>query len=165
MTEMTKIAGVETPIEVARLINALVDNKGNIDLDNLSETGLAKFTNLDTKITNVQENVNALTTTVNEKIGATVSKAQNGYIKFTNGVIIQWGELRATSYAVKFPVSFSNNNSYMITVVAIPDSKTSTWHTIPVNKNMTGISLYMGQFNSVGTTMDNFIHNWIAIGI
>ena len=91
MTEMTKIAGVETPIEVARLINALVDNKGNIDLDNLSETGLAKFTNLDTKITNVQENVNALTTTVNEKIGATVSKAQNGYIKFTNGVIIAWG--------------------------------------------------------------------------
>lgn len=91
MTEMTKIAGVETPIEVARLINVLVDNKGNIDLDNLSETGLAKFTNLDTKITNVQENVNALTTTVNEKIGATVSKAQNGYIKFTNDVIIAWG--------------------------------------------------------------------------
>lgn len=108
MTEMTKIAGVETPIEVARLINVLVDNKGNIDLDNLSETGLAKFTNLDTKITNVQENVNALTTTVNEKIGATVSKAQNGYIKFTNGVIIQWGYLTNIPYGqeIYFPISF-----------------------------------------------------------
>lgn len=109
MTEMTKIAGVETPIEVARLINALVDNKGNIDLDNLSETGLAKFTNLDTKITNVQENVNALTTTVNEKIGATVSKAQNGYIKFTNGVILQWGYSINIPYGqeIKFPISFT----------------------------------------------------------
>lgn len=112
MTEMTKIAGVETPIEVARLINALVDNKGNIDLDNLSETGLAKFTNLDTKITNVQENVNALTTTVNEKIGATVSKAQNGYIKFTNGVIIQWGAFSINNVAISiihFPISFQTD--------------------------------------------------------
>ena len=112
MTEMTKIAGVETPIEVARLINALVDNKGNIDLDNLSETGLAKFTNLDTKITNVQENVNALTTTVNEKIGATVSKAQNGYIKFTNGVIIQWVFVDASSdinqITINWPVAMTS---------------------------------------------------------
>ena len=102
MTEFTKIAGVETPIEVAKLINALVDAKGNIDLDNLSATGEAKFTNLATKINTVQENVNALTTTVNEKIGATVSKAQNGYIKFTNGVIIAWGFFNNANNAQTF---------------------------------------------------------------
>ena len=44
---------------------------------------------------------------------ATISKAANGYCKFTNGLIIQWGTITTTSGSngsVNFPTAFSNTN-------------------------------------------------------
>lgn len=105
MTEFVKVAGVETPVEVAQILNKIIDEKGNVDLDNLSEVGEKRFSDLSSSITNVKNSVSSLTTTVNGKIGATVSKAANGYIKFTNGVIIQWGILDSNKVGV-LPISF-----------------------------------------------------------
>lgn len=109
MTEFVKVAGVETPVEVAQILNKIIDEKGNVDLDNLSEVGEKRFSDLSSSITNVKNSVSSLTTTVNGKIGATVSKAANGYIKFTNGVIIQWGAFSINNVAISiihFPISF-----------------------------------------------------------
>lgn len=99
MTEFVKVAGVETPVEVAQILNKIIDEKGNVDLDNLSEVGEKRFSDLSSSITNVKNSVSSLTTTVNGKIGATVSKAANGYIKFTNGMIIQWGSIFSSQFA------------------------------------------------------------------
>lgn len=88
MTEFVKVAGVETPVEVAQILNKIIDEKGNVDLDNLSEVGEKRFSDLSSSITNVKNSVSSLTTTVNGKIGATVSKAANGYIKFTKMLCI-----------------------------------------------------------------------------
>lgn len=106
MTEFVKVAGVETPVEVAQILNKIIDEKGNVDLDNLSEVGEKRFSDLSSSITNVKNSVSSLTTTVNGKIGATVSKAANGYIKFTNGVIICWGTAKSAT-STKFAISFS----------------------------------------------------------
>ncbi len=109
MTEFVKVAGVETPVEVAQILNKIIDEKGNIDLDNLSEVGEKRFSDLSSSITNVKNSVSSLTTTVNGKIGATVSKAANGYIKFTNGVTIQWGEYSASSTwsRITLPIAYT----------------------------------------------------------
>ena len=109
MTEFVKVAGVETPVEVAQILNKIIDEKGNVDLDNLSEVGEKRFSDLSSSITNIKNSVSSLTTTVNRKIGATVSKAENGYIKFTNGVIIQWGEYSASSTwsRITLPIAYT----------------------------------------------------------
>lgn len=111
MTEFVKVAGVETPIEVAQILNKIINEKGNIDLDNLSEVGEKRFSDLSSSITDVKNSVSSLTTTVNGKIGATVSKAANGYIKFTNGVIVCWLRYvgRSNENVVTLPITFSTH--------------------------------------------------------
>lgn len=138
MTEFVKVAGVETPVEVAQILNKIIDEKGNVDLDNLSEVGEKRFSDLSSSITNVKNSVSSLTTTVNGKIGATVSKAANGYIKFTNGVILQY--LKNVSIGsganVKFPISFSSSN-YAI----------STCHTF-IDGEMTNVNIMVTHFSA-----------------
>ena len=121
MTEFVKVAGVETPVEVAQILNKIIDEKGNVDLDNLSEVGEKRFSDLSSSITNVKNSVSSLTTTVNGKIGATVSKAANGYIKFTNGLIIQWGDFNSSINStatiegqVTLPLAYTNQNYIVI---------------------------------------------------
>ena len=124
MTEFVKVAGVETPIEVAQILNKIINEKGNIDLDNLSEVGEKRFSDLSSSITDVKNSVSSLTTTVNGKIGATVSKAANGYIKFTNGLIIQWGNFDTNVNSTgtvegttTLPLAYTNQN-YMVLATA-----------------------------------------------
>lgn len=124
MTEFVKVAGVETPIEVAQILNKIIDEKGNVDLDNLSEVGEKRFSDLTSSITNVKNSVSSLTTTVNGKIGATVSKATNGYIKFTNGMIIQWGLLSNTTLSeitVVLPISYNESYSAIVSDWSSPN--------------------------------------------
>ena len=55
---------------------------------------------------------------------ATISKASNGYCKFNNGLIIQWGRTgtlqRNTNTTVKYPIAFTSTNYKVIT----------TWHAV-----------------------------------
>lgn len=107
------VTGLENPTEIAKLLQALIDQKSTIDLDNLSVEGQAKFTQLQQAITS---NSNSITTINNElanKLEAEVLKEQNGYIKFNNGLIIQWG-INGTDNdgiaRINLPISFTNNN-------------------------------------------------------
>lgn len=46
-----------------------------------------------------------------------ISKAQNGYLKLGNGVIIQWGiSAKSSSATVTFPVAFSSASSFVVMV-------------------------------------------------
>lgn len=155
MTEFVKVAGVETPVEVAQILNKIIDEKGNVDLDNLSEVGEKRFSDLTSSITNVKNSVSSLTTTVNGKIGATVSKAANGYIKFTNLVCLQWGANVGSSSSLKaitFPVSFSSTN-YYVGAFLIRDNSTNNGWGYPVSKTKTGCKFVC-----------DATFNWFAIG-
>ena len=55
--------------------------------------------------------------------------AQNGYVKFSNGLILQWGYWRGnfqTSTTITFPVAFSSN-CYTITVTSNYNSTSSSY--------------------------------------
>lgn len=60
----------------------------------------------------------AIQNQINGKLSATVSKSQNGYIKFSNGIIIQWGQVSAGSGSgdntVTLPTAFTTTN-YSVT--------------------------------------------------
>lgn len=153
MTEFVKVAGVETPVEVAQILNKIIDEKGNVDLDNLSEVGEKRFSDLSSSITNVKNSVSSLTTTVNGKIGATVSKAANGYIKFTNGVILQWGSKNWTgTYTTgNFPTSFKS-----FAVISAWDAGTAI---AKFSSGITNVSTYY-----IRSSNGTWGCNWYAIG-
>lgn len=89
------------------------------------------------------------------------SLTANGYVKFANGLIIQWGNLNVgtTNTKVSLPISFTNN-AYRITV-------TSTWNADAIGTTLTA------EYHNTGakTTSAFYIRSnysnamdWIAIG-
>ena len=66
---------------------------------------------------------------------------------------------------ITYPISFLNQNSYVINVFSITEDSRSTWHSIATNKKTSSIDVYLGQYNYEGAPMSGFIHNWIAIGL
>ena len=160
MTEFVKVAGVETPVEVAQILNKIIDEKGNIDLDNLSEVGEKRFSDLSSSITNVKNSVSSLTTTVNGKIGATVSKAANGYIKFTNGVTFQWGGsvFTTSGYWLNFPITFPSCCVHFGMNSSFGGSNMGTiWNGFNASSNIQKHGCW------IAATKENFSY-WYAIG-
>lgn len=97
---------------------------------------------------------NSIATTVNK------SKGESGYFQFGNGLIVQWGLLRATgsSRNVTFPKAFSNAGRYAVTVTPT-GSNTGTLYNVSVNNNIsTGFTVLSGG------NVDNVWLFWIAIG-
>lgn len=89
---------------------------------------------------------------------ATYSKSGNGYIKFANGIILQWGRLSSQSsqdYSVTLPTPFSSSSSYVPLII---DTTTSNGQShCSVTSAIT--TKFSGKHSSDGTTMF-----WIAIG-
>jgi len=107
---INNVTGTECPTDIAKLLQALIDQKSTIDLDNLSSTGEAKFTALQNAINTNSSSITTINKTLATKLSAEVSKAQNGYIKFSNNVILQWGTNvvypDGQQKAVSYPISF-----------------------------------------------------------
>lgn len=92
---------------------------------------------------------------------ATFSKGSNGYYKFSNGLIIQWGRTGATGQArtVTFPTAFTTTN-YTAHCLAMTTA-TQAYHAVAFddsNKLTTGCT-----FRSSGNT-ESVGWNWFAIG-
>lgn len=89
------------------------------------------------------------------------SLAQNGYVKFNNGLIVQWGELAADSsgrYTVNFPTAFTSTN-YTITAIGVSAGKITTYAYVQYGDKTT-------TYVQLATTADA-THNgvrWMAIG-
>lgn len=79
--------------------------------------------------------------------------AQNGYVKFANGLIIQWG---ASGYAVTFPIAFN----VVYNVLSIPQATASTSNTYWGRFYITALT--KNGFNVSDTGADS--NRWIAIG-
>lgn len=89
---------------------------------------------------------------------ATFSKAANGYIKFNNGIIIQWGtDTGVGNITITFPISFTSTNYQIVrsyvttnnTSNSMTPNENSTW-----SKSKTGFNTY-NDFNGC---------SYIAIG-
>lgn len=84
--------------------------------------------------------------------------AQNGYVKFSNGLILQWGlSDNVQSQTITFPVSFVKN-CYHVTWIAI-SSVTNAYKASGYVNSVTKNSFY--------ATADNISCQkyWIAIGV
>lgn len=92
---------------------------------------------------------------------AAIKKAGNGYIKFGNGVIIQWGAFTATSHtntAITLPVAFSSTN-YRVSFQQYGTALTNEWmHAITV------VSLATSKFTYCSYLKEKPGYYWIAVG-
>jgi hypothetical protein len=88
--KVASTADVPAPVDIS--------GKANVDLDNLSAAGLAM---------------------IQQQGGGIIAQnlATNGYIKFDNGLILQWGEVKIPSsggeYSWTFPISFTTACYYV----------------------------------------------------
>ena len=157
MADIEKLIGSESRLEVGQKINEIIDNSANKDLSNLSETGEARFSEISSAISTNATNISSLNTTVNGKLSATVKKASNGYIKFNNGIIIQWG--RTASFAgeltITLPTPFTTTNYTVVAGMYIKGDWTANWGTY----SYTTTNFVVQNQSSGNKTM-----NWIAIG-
>ena len=77
---------------------------------------------------------------------------------------MNFGKLLGRSSTVTFSISHLSASAYKVCACAIPSNKGSTWHSIPTDKKATGFNLWLGQYATVGTTIDNCAHDWITLG-
>lgn len=99
----------------------------------------------------------ATTAWVNTRLGGTgtpaISKAGNGYVKFQNGLIIQWGET-TTPNTVTFPTAFT-----AVPRVALAQVNTSHDQRNVLINTVTKTSFYTFRYGNEVTSLQ-----WIAIG-
>lgn len=159
MADIEKLVGSESRLEVGQKINDIIDNSANVSLSNLDATGEARFSDILSEVSSNTTKISNLTTTVNDKLSASVKKASNGYIKFSNGIIIQWGRVSidATSNStITLPTAFTSTN-YKVTATIYSTTATSQKNVSVYNYTTTSFIMYNGQ----GGTMS---YDWIAIG-
>lgn len=97
------------------------------------------------------------------------SHTVNGYQKFPNGLILQWGSTfnaSASDYAVGFPVAFP---TACLGVVANPTSIPATTSLYALNCEGAATTFFNVRCRVVTTggtvaTVNNLVLNWIAVG-
>jgi hypothetical protein len=67
---------------------------------------------------------------------AAISKAGNGYVKFGNGIMIQWGtgSMKNANTTITFPTAFGSTARVSLTKVTNSDSRTEDWWVKSVTK-------------------------------
>ena len=83
--------------------------------------------------------------------------AQNGYVKFSNGLILQWGNsaVATSSTVVTFPISFAARVFMVLPILQTTDGGNMSKNRLCVTTlTVKGFSIYNPQDN----------YNWLAIG-
>ena len=100
----------------------------------------------------------------------TVSLTQNGYAKFNNGLLIQWGKISGsstTSYAITMPISFYDKNYKIFATVYKPSSDSSVYSASPVDDSTKTVSkFYINRNYASGgiTGLSQETFDWLTIG-
>lgn len=92
------------------------------------------------------------------------SLAANGYIKFTNGLIIQWGNTGADTAksSVNLPISFASSTYAVIaTLKRDSDITNAVYSVYATNTSTSEISIYRDGYPSGGGSHNVF---WLAVG-
>ena len=95
--------------------------------------------------------------------------SQNGYQKFSNGLMLQWGRVggsATTSYSVTMPTSFYNTEYKIFATVYKPSSDSAIYSASPIATNKTVSRFYLNRnYASGGTTgLSQESWDWFAIG-
>ena len=98
---------------------------------------------------------------------------QNGYRKYEDGLLVQWGYLTnssAGSATIYFPLSFYDTTYRFITTMETVSSDQALYTALPYNKTVTFVSVmrkYVKELTgqdmfTIGSSIRNF--DWVAIG-
>ena len=95
---------------------------------------------------------------------------QNGYRKYEDGLLVQWGYLTnssAGSATIYFPLSFYDTTYRFITTMETVSSDQALYTALPYNKTVTFVSVMRKYVNAtttitIGSSIRNF--DWVAIG-
>lgn len=95
--------------------------------------------------------------------------AQNGYQKFNNGLMIQWGYVGGSatvSYRVTMPMSFYNTTYNVFATVNKPRSDNSIYSASPLTTSKTVSAFYINRnYASGGSTgLSQESWQWFAVG-
>lgn len=95
--------------------------------------------------------------------------SQNGYQKFSNGLMLQWGRVGGSStasYSVTMPTSFYNTEYKIFATVYKPSSDSAVYSSSPLAINKTVSRFYLNRnYASGGTTgLSQESWDWFAIG-
>ena len=136
-------------------LSILADN-GNIKSEALDYNS---STNISTKGNNADDK--------NWTIASNLS--QNGYQKFSNGLMIQWGRVGGSStawYSVTMPTSFYNTEYKIFATVYKPSSDSAIYSASPIATNKTVSRFYLNRnYASGGSTgLSQESWDWMAIG-
>ena len=98
-----------------------------------------------------------------------VSLSLNGYAKFNNGLLVQWGRVGGSStasYSVTMPTSFYNTEYKIFATVYKPSSDSAVYSSSPLAINKTVSRFYLNRnYASGGTTgLSQESWDWFAIG-
>lgn len=98
-----------------------------------------------------------------------VSLGANGYAKFNNGLLVQWGRVGGSStapYSVTMPTSFYNTEYKIFATVYKPSSDSTIYSASPLATNKTVSRFYLNRnYASGGTTgLSQESWDWMAIG-
>ena len=108
-----------------------------------------------TKSITAKDTINSILTTTG------INKAQSGYVKLGNGLIIQWGIDTQTSSGnktVNLPTAFSSATSYVVTPAQVNSTNTT------FSVNIMVVSQTSTSFEWYSPASDVGAINWIAIG-
>ena len=95
--------------------------------------------------------------------------SQNGYQKFSNGLMLQWGRVGGSStasYSVTMPTSFYNTEYKIFATVYKPSSDSAIYSASPIATNKTVSRFYLNRNYASGgaTGLSQESWDWFAIG-
>ena len=95
--------------------------------------------------------------------------SQNGYQKFSNGLMLQWGRVGGSStawYSVTMPTSFYNTEYKIFATVYKPSSDSAIYSASPIatNKNVSRFYLNRNYASGGATGLSQESWDWFAIG-
>ena len=86
-----------------------------------------------------------------------VNLSLNGYAKFNNGLLVQWGRVGGSStvsYSVTMPTSFYNTEYKIFATVYKPSSDSAVYSSSPLAINKTVSRFYLNRNYASGVLLD-----------
>ena len=159
-TTTTRDWSGDTTIPVNGTLAVANGGTGTTSLSNITVGNSSKLGNYSVKTSSIggspNESTDYWTYVTKSKFTST-----GGYIKYSNGLIIQWGTQKSTDHqisTISFHVSFSNGNSYYLNFITQNEGNDDYYRHQVYNKS--GSSCYICDYNM--NTTSNF--DWFAIG-
>ena len=153
-SDLSNKPALNTNNSSALSVNGSESINGTISLHKVSKTG--NYNDLLNRPT-IPSNTNQLTNGSGYINTSANSKAQNGYFKLSNGLIVQWGTC-TTGSAVTMPTSFSSTTSF-----AIVGSDSSQGASATINIVVSAVNKFTA-YAKYGSSYYNDTIRWIAIG-